>query len=125
MAIHRSKISLTGGPVEIEVAAGNLHVFSYRCILMDATGGGQTQVMAGNTIDTLPDKDTLPQTPAQLSGLFLAVDGLLSPIKVTAKKQNFNIDIHVRQNGVDVAGSPVVVKGQLTSTIPVLEHVEL
>jgi hypothetical protein len=125
MAVHQRKIDPAGGPVEIEIFAGHKHVFSYRCLLMKGDGSDQVAVMEGTTIDNLPDKKTLVQTAAQLHGRFIAVDGLLSPIIVTGRKQPYQIDIHIRQGGSAVGGGPVVIKDELTTTIPILEHVEL
>jgi len=125
MSVHLRKINPAGGPVEIELVAGNMHVFSYKCVLMKKDGSSQQIVLRGTTIDTLPDKLILPFPAGQLADLFVAMDGLLSPITVTGKDQPYAIEIHVRQDGAEVGGGPVVINGTLKSTIPILEHVEL
>ena len=126
MAVHKRKINPAGGPVEVELTAGFRHILTYRTVLMKGDGSDQQEAIPpGNTIDTLPDAGVLPLAPSLLAGRFFAIDGLLSPARVTAANQNWSLQIDIRQNGVTVPGGPVVVKGQLKTTIPILEHIEL
>jgi hypothetical protein len=125
MSLHQRKVDPNGGAVEVELLVGFRHVFSYRCVLMKRDGSDPLQVLRGDTIDTLPDHVILPQSAARLSGLFLALDGFLSPIQLTGANQDFSIEIHVRQDRLPVGEGPVLISGKFQSTIPVLEHVEL
>lgn len=125
MAVHQRKIDPTGGPVEVELVVGFMHVFSYRCFLMKRDGSDPQLVLRGDTIDNLPDKVILPLPSDKLAGLFLAWDGFLSPVQVTGANQNFSVEVHVRQQGLAVGGGPVSITGQFQSTIALLEHVEL
>lgn len=125
MALHQRKINPAGGTVEVELVAGFMHIFTYRTALMKSDGSDQLEAIPpGSTVDRLPDSGVLPLAAAQLAGRFFAVEGLLSPARVGGN-QSWSLEIHVRQNGVTVGGGPVVVNGQLTTTIPILEHVEL
>ena len=126
MAVHKRKVNPAGGPVEVVLTAGFMHIFTYRTVLMKGDGSDQQEAIPpGNTIDTLPDTGVLPLAASQLTGRFFAVDGLLSPARVTTANQNWSLKIDIKQNGATVPGGPVVVKGQLKTTIPILEHVEL
>ena len=87
--------------------------------------GRPVAALEGDTIDTQPDRMVLPLPANQLAGLFLAVDGFLSPIRITGKNQKYSLEIHLRQNGATVGEGPVVVSGDMHSTIPILEYVEL
>ncbi len=124
MAVHNVTLNLNGGRVEVELAAGNRHIFSYRCFLMDADGGNPSEVASGNTIDTVPDRFLLQDSPQQLAGRFLSVSGLLTPVQPGAN-QNYSVEIHLRQQGSEVAGSPVIETGQLSATIAILEFVRM
>jgi hypothetical protein len=125
MAIHQRKINSVGGPVEIELFAGDRHVLSYRCTLMRGNGTDRIQLGEGDTVDTIPDTFLLPQTASELSGKFVSIAGLLSPMTVTGGDQNFSLEIRVSQDGALVGGSPVTINGKFQNTIGVLEHVEL
>jgi hypothetical protein len=125
VALHQRKINPAGGPVEVELVAGFMHIFTYRTVLMKGDGTDQLEAIPpGSTVDRQPDRGVLPLTASQLPGRFFAVDGFLSPARV-AGNQNWSLEIHIRQDGMTVGGGPVVVNGQLTTTIPILEHVEL
>jgi hypothetical protein len=125
MAVHQRKIDPNGAPVELELVAGFVHVLRYKCVLMKGDGSSQRMVLEGDTIDTQPDRMVLPLPANQLAGLFLAVDGFLSPIRITGKNQRYSLEIHLRQNGATVGEGPVLVSGDMQSTIPILEYVEL
>ena len=125
MAVHSRKINTVGGPVQVEIHAGNRHILNYRCVLMNADGSNQQTVLTGDTVDALPDDVILPFASSVLSGKFLALTGILAPVVVNDTNQNFNVEIRIRQDGALVEGSAVVVSGQLQSAIPILEHVGL
>lgn len=125
MAIHQRKINRAGGPVEIEVFAGDRHVLSYRITLMRGDGSDRRELPAQDTIDAIPDKVLLPLSASELSGKFVSLSGLLSPMVPNDRDQNFSLEIRVFQNGALVGGAPVRLSGQLQNTIAILEHVAL
>lgn len=124
MAVHQRKVNPANGPVTVTLSVGFKHVFSYQCVLMKEDGSSQQVVLRGTTIDKLPDEVILPMQAPQLGGMFLAVDGLLSPVKA-GKNDTFSIDITVSQNGSVIGKKPIVVSAQTKVTVPILEHVEL
>jgi hypothetical protein len=125
MSVHQKKINPQGGGVEVELFAGNRHVLSYRCTLMNGDGSNRVRIGEGDTVDNEPDNFHLPNPVSALAGKFIAVSGLISPMVVSGKDQAFSLEIRVRQNGALVGGAPVKITGQLQNTIGILEHVEL
>ena len=115
--VHSRKINTAGGPVHVEIHAGNRHILSYRCVLMNADGSNQQTVLTGDTVDALPDDVILPFASSVLSGKFLALTGILAPVVVNDTNQNFLPDCDLRAAGANgecgalsnsAFGSPVV-----------------
>jgi hypothetical protein len=125
MAVHSRQINSAGGQVDVDIHAGHRHILNYRLVLMDGDGSNQQTILSGDTVDTLPDRITLPMAASALSGKFLALVGVLAPVVASGVAQNFNIDVSISQNGALIGGSPVSITGTFTSAIPVLEHIGL
>jgi hypothetical protein len=124
MAVHQRKVSPTGGPVDVRLVVGHRHICSYRMVLMKGDGSSQQIVLKGDTVDTLPDELILPFPAPQLSGLFLALDGLLSPVQ-KGVEQRYSVEIFISQDGRVIDGNPVVIEEDTKVTVPILEYVEL
>jgi len=112
MAMQSVRLSGAGGPPNVEVVVGQSQFGKYELSLFDTDGRNPVIVGSGLSHDQLPDNFQIDGNPASLNGRFLSWSANLIPMG-NENNPRFSFTVHVRQNGLDVPGSPISTQGPL------------
>lgn len=106
------RLSAAGGPIDVEIVIGHAQFGKYELSLYDRDGRHPVLIGAGLSHDQLPDRFQVAADTQVLHGRFLSWSANVIPAGEEAEPQ-FSVIVHVRQGGIDVAGSPVESRGRL------------
>jgi hypothetical protein len=108
------RLTASDGPPTIEIEIGHAQFGKYELALYDTDGRNPVVVGAGLNHDQLPDSFQIDGDPRALNGRFLSWSANLIPAGNEANPQ-FSLTIHIRQRGIEKAGSPIRTQAALTS----------
>jgi len=106
------RLKASDGPPTVEIAIGQAQFGKYELSLFDTDGRNPVVVGSGLSHDQLPDSFQIDGDPRFLNGRFLSWSANLIPAGNEANPQ-FSLTVHVRQRGVENAGSPIRSLGPL------------
>jgi hypothetical protein len=110
--IQTLRLSASGGPPTVEIVIGHAQFGKYELALFDTDGRNPVVIGAGLSHDQLPDSFQIDGDPRALNGHFLSWSANLIPAGNELNPQ-FSLTIHIRQGGIENAGSPIQTQGAL------------
>jgi hypothetical protein len=110
--IKSVRLSASGGPPNVEITIGHAQFGKYELSLFDTDGRNPVVIGSGLSHDLLPDNFQIDGDPRALNGRFLSWSANIIPSGNEPNPQ-FSLTVNVRQQGVDVPGSPIRVQGPL------------
>ena len=111
--IRTVRLSAAGGPPNIEIVIGRSQFGKYELSLFDTSGLNPVVIGAGLSHDSLPDAFQLNGDLRALNARFLSWSANLIPAGNEVNPQ-FSLQVHVRQGGTEVPGSPVLSSGPMS-----------
>jgi N-acetylmuramoyl-L-alanine amidase len=106
------RLKASDGPPTVEIAIGHAQFGKYELSLFDTDGRNPVVIGSGLSHDQLPDSFQIDGNPSFLHGRFLSWSANLIPAGNEANAQ-FSLTVHIRQRGVENAGSPIQTQGPL------------
>jgi hypothetical protein len=110
--IKTVRLSAAGGPPNVEIVIGHAQFGKYELSLFDTDGRNPVVLGAGLSHDQLPDAFQIDGDPRALDARFLSWSANLIPAGGEPNPR-FSLTVHVRQDGREVPGSPLVAGGPL------------